>query len=442
MRETTALDISKRLVELLIVSCIAAVAATKATNFAGPPPPPPAIVHSEFAGVVRSAPVATEIKTLSTGRLVPIALFDGRAVKSGDLLARIEPEDQNLEIEALRLDLLAQSMQKSAVSAEKMGSATFAVGDDFLPDQNWSPQTIAVFDELTASLREVVDKQQRVNQMKQDAERRQFDRLARKSEMLAAIRSKCAEQLASLRTQRQRTAEMVARGTFPVNRDAELERQIMALEQRLVEADLQQADIDGETDAATLAAAELAKSRLEDLLTRERDLAVKIADIKARIAAHNDVTARSEIRAPHDGIIRNVRFASAGVKVLNGDALMDIEPPDQSYVVEVVAPAQDLPAIEAGDSAEVRTGLSKVSGSTAIRATVDGIVNDTNDTADPLSATRTVYLAIDDAAVSEKQRAKFRIGYSVSVTVRQPKAEAGSVTEFTPQPGKKRSDSG
>lgn len=440
MREATALDISKRFVELLIVGCIGAFAATKAANFAVPPPPPTATVQSEFSGVVRSAPVATELKSASSGRLVPIALFDGRVVKSGDLLARIEPEDQNLEIEALRLDLLAHAMQKSAVAAEKMGSATFTVGDDFLPDQNWSPQTIAVFDELTASLREVVEKQQRVNQMKQDAERRQFDRLARKSEMIGAIRSKCAEQLASLRTQRQRTAEMVARGTFPVNRDAELERQIMALEQRLVEADLQQADIDGETDGANLAAAELSKSRLEDLLTRERDLAVKIADIKARIAAHQELIARSEIRAPHDGIIRSVRFPMAGVKVLNGDVLMDIESPDQSYVVEVVAPAQDLPAIEAGDSAEVRTGLSKASGATAIRAIVDGIVNDMNDTADPLSATRTVYLAIDEAAVSEKQRAKFRIGYSVSVTVRQPKP--GSVTEITDPRGKKRSDSG
>jgi multidrug resistance efflux pump len=199
----------------------------------------------------------------------------------------------------------------------------------------------------------------------------------------------------------------------------------MAVELRVAEADAQIADVESEKEMARLAAADRARSRLEDIVSRERDLAVKVTDVRNHIANLQTRLANADVFAPHDGVIRNVRFSVPGAKVTEGDILFDVRRTDQTYLVEVVAPAAALPPIEAGDGAQVKPGLRNIASVRSIRAVVDGITDGEEDAGASKGSTRTVYVAVAEDSVPLDERNKFRTGSSVRVTIDVGAAVAG-----------------
>lgn len=88
--------------------------------------------------------------------------------------------------------------------------------------------------------------------------------------------------------------------------------------------------------------AEMTKAE-EDLATQEQMLADRTA-----------VLERTEISAPTDGIIRNIKITTPGAKVRAGDVVMEILPTDSDLVVEAKLKPADFSFIRPGSKASVK----------------------------------------------------------------------------------------
>lgn len=90
------------------------------------------------------------------------------------------------------------------------------------------------------------------------------------------------------------------------------------------------------------AQAEMTKAE-EDLATQEQVLAER-----------NEVLERTELRAPSDGIVRNIRLTSGGAKARAGDVVMELLPTDSALIVEAKFKPSDIAFIHTGLAAAVK----------------------------------------------------------------------------------------
>ena len=256
--------------------------------------------------------------------------------------------------------------------------------------------------------------------------------LSRKLDFHKFIRTKITEQLANLTAERWRISAMVARGTFPVNRDTELARQELALQARIAEADAALADIEIEKENVRLAAYELTMSRREATISRVEDLIGKIGDAKSRLQDGQRMLERADIRAPHDGYLRNFRIQMSGLSVIAGEPLVEVTMPNQSFLVEATVPTEDLATIEMGEGAAVRPGPRASMHAPLIPATLDDLMSNELSGVAAGREPQTVYFNIDESQVPARLRNKFRTGYSVSVSVRHPRSPKDAISALDP----------
>ena len=335
-------------------------------------------------------------------------------------------------IDRLRLELAAHYVLKAALHAALEDRATIEIDPSQLSDIETSPTALASLNELIIAQQESLTEQNKYLKQKLEANIKHTETLSRKLDFHKFIRTKITEQLASLTAERWRISAMVARGTFPVNRDTELARQELALQARIAEADAALADIEIEKENVRLAAYELTMSRREATISRVEDLIGKIGDAKSRLQEGQRMLERADIRAPHDGYLRNFRIQMSGLSVIAGEPLVEVTMPNQSFLVEATVPAEDLAAIEMGEGAAVRPGPRASMHAPLIPATLDGLMSNELSGVAAGREPQTVYFNIDESQVPARLRNKFRTGYSVSVSVRHPRSPKVAISALDP----------
>lgn len=369
----------------------------------------------ELTGVVRSEPLATRIDSAFASRIEHVEVQEGRAVKAGDPLIRLDTEPQLADIEALRMQLGLLYVQKAAAAAEQDGARTLTISPLELADLSATPGATAAIADLIVAQEETLTQRATLTQLRRDSAANQKTRLAKKRALQSLIRGKSIEQLKSAAAERDRITGMVSRGTFPLNRAAEVERAVLAAELKIAETDSAIADIDGEMESLAITSAEAVRDRWDELFNREQEVTLKIAELKRRIETSQRQLENAVVRAPHDGVVRNVRFALAGTYVANGEHLLDIAKPDQTFLVEAVAGTNEIAAVSAGGGAKIRIA-SAAGGNTltSIPALVEGLEQEDDATAGD-GGTRRLFFTVEEGDVPGSLRQKLRPGYMVSI---------------------------
>lgn len=89
----------------------------------------------------------------------------------------------------------------------------------------------------------------------------------------------------------------------------------------------------------------------------QRELAEKTIEmntVRETMTAHRDRTDRSEIRAPMDGIVKDIKISTVGGVARAGEPIMEIVPVDDLLVVEARIKPSDIAFIHEGQKAVVR----------------------------------------------------------------------------------------
>jgi HlyD family type I secretion membrane fusion protein len=88
--------------------------------------------------------------------------------------------------------------------------------------------------------------------------------------------------------------------------------------------------------------AEMTKAE-EDLATQEQLLAER-----------NEIFLRTEVYAPTDGVVRNIKITTPGANVKSGDVVMEMLPTDSRLIIEAKLKPSDLAFIKKGSHASVK----------------------------------------------------------------------------------------
>lgn len=91
--------------------------------------------------------------------------------------------------------------------------------------------------------------------------------------------------------------------------------------------------------------------------TAQREMAEKTIEmntVRETMSAHRDRTERSEIRAPMDGVVKDIKISTVGGVARAGEPIMEIVPVDDLLVVEGRIKPSDIAFINIGQKAVVR----------------------------------------------------------------------------------------
>lgn len=134
----------------------------------------------------------------------------------------------------------------------------------------------------------------------------------------------------------------------------------------------------GQTDEA------VARRREEESKFRRRasdelsELERKIASLGEELNRAEDQEARAVIRAPIDGVVKNIKFQSAGNVVKAGEPIMEVVPVKEQLVVELRLQPSDRGYVAVGQSALVKVSAYDFYRFGGLEGRVDAIGADTD----------------------------------------------------------------
>lgn len=308
------------------------------------------IVHGEIV-------VDGQTKTVSHldgGTIAEIVVAEGQKVKAGDVLIRFDQTRHRAQLDQLAARALGLEMKTARLRAERDGLAVFSVPPDVAADSAPADRALAVRTEeqLFVERRQVRDDQDLLSDST-------IEQLTSSAASLDGRIAKSREQLALLSDEARKFEGLFA--------------DRLALQSRLREAQL--AAMELESDIAALEAQalqtrqQIAQTRLAETSRRNdfrrsvvedlRAAQTELAEVRQQMVFMADLVAKSEVRAPQDGTVANLRLFTPGSAVTSGQPILDIVPSEQPLLVSAKVPTRVIDTIHVGSQVEVRLSAFK-----------------------------------------------------------------------------------
>lgn len=284
-----------------------------------------------------------EVQYLEGGIVKEIIVKAGDKVKAGDILVRLDPTQFNAAFAADRDGynlVYAKAIRLAAIAAQKplaFPAELREAAPDIVSDEQ------ALYEARMAELKASLDVENAKLAQRRESlqEARVALDYARQAEALASEELKMMESL-------------VAKGIEP-------QIELLRARQR---ASTAKGDVERAT--ITVARAELEVSEAENELIRinktfSASVADELAKAKAELAevsgglpALQDKVARTEVKAPIDGVVNRVLVSTIGGVVQPGETIVEIVPSDDTLLVEAQIKPADIGFLHLGQEAKVK----------------------------------------------------------------------------------------
>jgi HlyD family secretion protein len=300
-------------------------------------------------GTVVSESSRKTLQHLEGGIISAILVHDGDSVGAGQTLIRLDDTKARTALAALRGQLSDAEAREARLIAERDGADEISFPAALLANKREALVAGAmagqqkIFDtrrSLEAS--KIAAIHERINQVHEEitGHQAEVDALGRRMVLLQA-------EMAGVR-------ELVSKGL-------ERKPRLLQLERDLAEMDGKRGDTLAQIARAkqTIAEAEV------DILTVQNDRQKEVADelretqkkrqeFDEQAQAAADVLARTEVKAPENGVVTDLRVHTPGGVVAPGEALLDLVPQDDRLVVEAQLRPEDIDRVHEGLAAQVR----------------------------------------------------------------------------------------
>lgn len=283
-----------------------------------------------------------EIQYLEGGIVQEILVSGGDRVEAGQVLVKLDPTQMNVEFAQGRegRNLLAARIARLEAEAA-LGPLEFST---LLAAA--APHIVANERDLHTARRAELDASLAVERNKL--------RQRRKTLEDAGAALKAAKEAYDLADQeRAMMARLVARGIEPQvellrarQREASARGERQRAEIAVGRIELEVAEAEGEIERIRKTFA----AEAVDELTRAR---AELADLRDELPALEDKVARTDVRAPVDGVVNRVLVSTIGGVVAPGETIVEIVPSDDSLLVEVQIRQADIGFLRVGQAAKV-----------------------------------------------------------------------------------------
>lgn len=284
-----------------------------------------------------------QVQYLEGGIVKEILVKAGDKVKAGQILVRLDPTQFDAEFAQNRQGynlLYAKTARLEAIAAGKplvFPEALKRAAPGVVADEQKLYE--AKIDELNASLAVQRDK---LAQRKQSLEETQVAlEYARQTQKLAAEELNMVKSLVDkgiepqIELLRARQRDSAARGEVEKARHA------------ASRAELEVAEADSELDRINKS---FASSVADELSKAKADF----ANVSGGLPALEDKVARTEVRAPIDGVVNRVLVSTIGGVVQPGETIVEIVPSEDTLLVEAEIKPADIGFLRVGQKARVK----------------------------------------------------------------------------------------
>jgi HlyD family type I secretion membrane fusion protein len=290
-----------------------------------------------------------KVQHLEGGIIGEILIDEGSVVELGAPLIRLDTTQAQIRHELHRGQLRSASAQSARLSAER-DELEAVVFPDWLIAETGSPEVAAI-----------LSGEERIFEARRDS-------IAGRAAILQQRILQLEEEITGLHGQN--AAQNRERGLISeeISTVQSLFDQGLATKPRLLALQRAAANIDGERARfqAAIARAEqrIGETRLEidglksnmlnSVVQEFRDVETRIADLRERIAAAEDILARTEIVAPASGTVVSLQVFTTGGVISPGETLMEIVPTGDPLLIEARVNPNDIDVVHPGQEASVQ----------------------------------------------------------------------------------------
>jgi len=284
-------------------------------------------------GTVTVAGYRKAVQHPNGGIVTKVLVSEGDQVKQGQVLVRINPLEVEANVANLEQEYINLLVTESRAKAQLLGGPIV-----------WEPE-LSTLDPVQ------VAQSKKIQQRLYDARKQQMDEQMRGlSSQIAGLEGSISShrvQLGTLSNELTSTEDLAKQGFVPKS-------QVNATLRSKVD---QEAALNGAQSDIGRIRAQMAEARSQ----MQNDVAKELSDIqKNRESIATKLTAAkfsqslSEIRAPIDGTIVNLKVFTEGGVIRGGDVLMEIVPQKGTLIIETKVPPTAIDRVKPGQAADLR----------------------------------------------------------------------------------------
>jgi HlyD family type I secretion membrane fusion protein len=300
-------------------------------------------------GIVKASSHVKTVQHFDGGIISEILVRDGDHVAENQPLMRLQGTEFTADYDALDQRLIDLETQEARLIAERDRAASITLPKR-ITARSADPKVVAafvgqqrIFVDQAATLAKQTDVwRSRIEQYRSQiaAAEQQNQTLSRQIDLMSVELKDAASLLAKGFERKSRVLEIERREAGLRGDLAGNIGRIAALKEQIGEAELQ---IEG-----------LVSTQAKEVSEELRHVQSQRAEVEEALRKAASRVARSEIRAPQDGTVLNLRAFAPGQVVAPGGALLDIVPSKDELVIEARVQPLDIDVVHRGLRASVR----------------------------------------------------------------------------------------
>jgi HlyD family secretion protein len=301
------------------------------------------------SGVVESESSRKTIQHFEGGIVREILVSDGDLVRTGQVLIWLDDTRVRAEVQSLQGQLWDATAREARLQAEQQGHELVSF-----------PATMETARIESASAATVLKAQQSIFEARRQVFRSQ----------VAVIREKrlqVDQEIVGLRAQETAVAQRAAIAREELDMVATLVNKGLERRPRLLNLEREAADIQGRRGeiAAHISRAEqvisesqatllkLESDRQNEIAQSLRESQNQVFQLRERLRAAEDQLSRTEVKAPEDGVVTDLRIHTPGGVIGAGAPLMDLVPRQDRLIVTARVKPEDIDVVHPGLNADV-----------------------------------------------------------------------------------------
>lgn len=347
------------------------------------------------SGVVESESSRKTIQHLEGGIVRKILVSDGDIVRSGQTLIALDDTRASSEMQSLQGQLWDAAARAARLEAEQQRFETIAIPDALGQDSKQNGVAAAA----VSAQQFIFQARLQVHESQLAVIRERRRQVEKEIEGLTAQESATGQRISIVREELDMVATLVNKGLERRPRLLNLQRELADVEGRRGEitAQISRAGQVISEQQATLF--KLESERQNEIAQSLREAQNQIFQLRERLLAARDQLSRTEVKAPEDGVITDLRIHTAGGVIGAGAPLMDLVPRQDRLIVTARLRPEDIDVVHPGLNAEVhlvpynQRRVPRLKG-TVVHVSADRLLDKRTD--QPYYATK---IRIDDAQI-------------------------------------------
>ncbi len=302
------------------------------------------------SGVVEVESYRKTVQHLEGGIIAQILVKDGDHVSEGQTLVRLDDTKVQATYAAIDGQFSDALARQARLLAERDGLDVPALPQALLARAAGDPAIAQIIDgqrTIFAARRKLLDS-------KIAAIR---ERIQQSNEEIRGLRSQdtaVQTRLGLIRSEIDDVRQLLDKGLERKPRLLQLERDRAELEGNRGQLSAQVARAQQTIAESEINILTLKHDNANDVAQQLRDTEAKAHELQEQLRAAADVLARSEVRAPEDGVVTDLRVHTPGGVVKPGDPLLDLVPKADRLIIKARVRPEDTDLVRAGLSASVR----------------------------------------------------------------------------------------